>query len=85
MAVLLTLSIYWEQCYSLHQYPALIPSGAPRIIDPANPANNLYKTGIGHYSAHERHSDFEPGDGNWSVFKRCIHTLDLSKPVEHWV
>ena len=85
MILISIFSIYWEKCYSLRQYPALITSRAPRILDPANPANNLYRTGIGRYNAHEKHSDSEPGDGDWSVFKRTIHTLDLSQPVEYWV
>ena len=78
-------SIYWEQYYSLRQYPTLVPTHPPRILDPANPSNNLYLTGIGGYSAHERVSEYEPGDGDWSAFKKNIHTLDLNKPVQHWL
>ena len=78
-------SIYWEQYYSLRQYPSLVPTHPPRILDPANPSNNLYHTGIVGYSAHERVSAYEPGDGDWTAFKKNIYTLDLNKPVQHWL
>lgn len=78
-------SIYWEHYYSLTLYPSLVPSKVPRIIDPANPSNNLYDTGIGYYCANEKSSDFEHGDGDWTAFKKNIHTVDLTKPLEHWL
>ena len=78
-------SVYWEQCYSLRQYPTLIPPSPPRIMDPANPANNLYLTGVGKYGPYERRGEYEVGDGDWTSLQRLIGTLDLSKPVEHWV
>lgn len=80
-------SVYWEHYYSISQYGNLVPSTIPRVIDPANPSNNLYDTGIGYYCANERShdSDCKEGDGDWTAFKNNIHSLDLSKPVEHWV
>jgi len=78
-------SIYWEHYYSLTHYPSLFPSKAPRIIDPDNPSNNLYDTGIGYYCANEKSCDFEHGDGDWTAFKKNIHTVDLTKPLEHWL
>lgn len=84
-------SIHWEDgragkkyYYRRRDYSRLLPS-RPRIIDPANPANNLYITGIGNQPPNERDSDYEPGDGNWAELKEHIHTLDLSKPVEYWL
>ena len=73
-------SIYWEEYYKRRDYPSLLPA-RPRIIDPANPANNLYITGISSYRPNEGACDYGPGDGNWTVFKREIGTLNLTKKV----
>ena len=73
-------SIYWEEYYKRRDYPNLLPA-CPRIIDPANPANNLYRTGISSYRPNEKACDYEPGDGNWTVLKRNIGTLDLTRTV----
>ena len=78
-------SIYWERCYSLGQYPTLIMPRPPRILDPANPANNLYVSGVGSYSAYQHCGEYTVGDGDWSMLTRLIDSLDLSKPVNHWV
>ena len=78
-------SVYWEHYYSLGHYRSVVPSSVPRIIDPANPSNNLYDTGIGYYCANEKSCDFEQGDGDWTAFKKKIHTVDLTKPMEHWL
>jgi len=68
--------------YKRADYPNLLPA-RPRIVDPANPANNLYETGIiKRYSPNERACDYELGDGDWTEFKRNIGTLDLTKTVE---
>jgi hypothetical protein len=80
-----TLDVYWEHYYSLGHYRSVVPSSVPRIIDPANPSNNLYDTGIGYYCANEKSCDFEQGDGDWTAFKKKIHTVDLTKPMEHWL
>ena len=87
-----TYSIYWDDngYYSIHVQDASLPyirihismDPRPRIIDPANPTNNLYKTGIRRYGPNERAHDYEPGDGDWTLFKRYIGTLDLTKTVE---
>ena len=46
----------------------------PYIIDPANPFNNVYKSGISRYLAdYPEISD----DGNWTNFVRHINSLDL--------
>lgn len=68
----------------MRQYPLLVPPNSPRIIDPANPCNNLYLTGIGAYSANERVSNSELGDGDWSVLSKSIHSLDLNQTVQYW-
>jgi len=67
--------------YEWRDYPNLLPAH-PRIVDPANPANDLYETGISSYRPNERACDYEPGDGDWTMFKRKIGTLDLTKTVE---
>ena len=51
-------------------YRDLLPD-PPRIIDPANPANNVYLSGIGK-------SSYGPGDGRWSLFAQKIDTLNLA-------
>lgn len=78
-------SIWWEHCYSLRQYPTLVTPHPPRILDPANPANNLYITGITSFRPNERTREHKVGSGNWAFFKNHISSLDLSKPVEHWI
>ena len=54
---------------------------APFIMDPANPYNNLYETGIARYRAGSAEGTYAPGDGNWTVFVRRIDSLDLSQAV----
>ena len=80
-----TCSIYWESgdhgYYARRDYAGLLPA-RPRIVDPANPTNNLYETGISSYSKNQRARDYEPGDGDWTLFKMYIGTLDLTKTVE---
>lgn len=78
-------SIYWEHCYSLRQYPTLTMPHPPRILDPANPANNLYVSGVGSYGSYQHCGEYMVGEGDWTVITRLIDTLDLSKPVNHWV
>lgn len=53
----------------------------PRIIDPANPANNVWKSGLKDYKPNERISDYEPGEGKAYLLKSYINTIDLSKPL----
>ena len=60
-------SIYWERCYSLSQYPTRIMPRPPRILDPANPTNNLYISGVGSYSPYQHCGEYVVGDGNWTV------------------
>lgn len=74
--------IYWEKYYKKCEYPDLFPRCIPRIVDPANPANNLYETGIGYHHANNKCRDYEAGDGDWRSFKGKIETLDLTKTVE---
>ena len=77
----LVRSIYWENYYTLASYQSIIPS-CPRIIDPANPSNNLYQTGIGKYYPNSKASDYEEGDGDWTLLVRYIDSIDLTKSVE---
>jgi len=55
-------------------YDDLLPD-PPRIIDPANPANNVYLSGIGR-------SEYGAGDGRWSVLAGKIGTLNLAITAE---
>ena len=66
-------SMHWKRYYTYSVstlYPRLyIPSERePRILDPANPTNNVYKTGI---------------NGNWTQLVTNIDTIDLTKAVEY--
>ena len=73
-------SIYWEEYYKRSTYPGLFPQ-CPRIVDPANPANNLHETGISSCS-NKKCRDYGDGDGDWRKFVHCVDTLDLTVPVE---
>jgi hypothetical protein len=57
------LDVYWEDFYQLAEYSNLLPAH-PRVVDPANPANNVWKSGI---------------TGDASVLVGIIHTIDLSQ------
>ena len=40
-------SVYWDgKYYRMADYGDLLPSFPPRVIDPANPANNVWESGI---------------------------------------
>ena len=57
-------SVHWEKFYRMaeHGHPMPVP---PRVIDPANPANNVWQSGI--------------RGGDASVFVSRIDTIDLSQ------
>ena len=61
--------MYWadgpDDFYKRSHYKDLLPS-RPRVVDPANPANNVWESG------------FCP-PGHSSVFIRMIETIDLSQ------
>ena len=75
-----TCSVYWADghgdFYKRRDYTELLPS-RPRIVDPANPANNVWQSGIKGYQRGEKPSDYEGGDGNSSVLKRYIDTINI--------
>ena len=62
-------------------YTAVFPAHGPYIIDSANPFNNVYISGIGHYDAGSPEGTYEKGDGDWTLFVQNIASLDLSQPV----
>ena len=82
MTILPTYSIYWEEYYSAGDYPTLFPSSTPRLVDPANPANNVYLSGIGPYPRKKKASEYDLGDGDWSEFESKVEYFDLEKSVE---
>ena len=82
LCIIITIySIYWEKYYTItHDGDGLLtlPS-QPRILDPANPINNVWKTGFKKFKPGERISDYEPGDGDAALLRERIHTIDLSQ------
>ena len=72
--------MYWEYHYKRRDYPNLLPS-RPRLIDPANPANNVWKSGFLSNQPGVRLDDYAEGDGDSTLLKRYIHTIDLSKAL----
>ena len=52
-------------------YAELLPD-CPHIIDPTNPANNLYLSGI---------QRGEPGKNKWTLLAEKIASLDLSSDI----
>ena len=60
-------------------WPSVSSYSQPRIVDPANPVNNVWMTGFKNYKPGERISDYEPGDGNAFLLRERIHTIDLSQ------
>ena len=64
-------SVYWADgpgdFYKRSDYSDLLPS-RPRVVDPANPANNVWVTGF-----------FPPG--NSALFVNRIDSIDLSVPI----
>ncbi len=50
----------------------------PRLLDPANPANNLFNTGFITTTADDRSHEYDEGEGDWSEIKRKIDTIDLT-------
>ena len=69
--IYLHISVYWadglNDFYTRAEFKDLLPS-RPRIIDPANPANNVWETG------------FIPRACS-SVLVSKIRTIDLSRPI----
>ena len=57
------------------------PITEPEIIDPANPFNNIYKSGIGNYFSRDPEGSYRPGVGNWTRFADLIDTFNLKQPI----
>ena len=49
----------------------------PRLLDPANPANNLFDTGF----TITRTGDRSHEEGDWTEIKRKIETIDLTVDI----
>nr|CAB38027.1 2-5A synthetase [Geodia cydonium] len=60
--------------YTPKQQIKLLPS-RPRVIDPANPANNVWVSGIAGYKPGERAGNYDGGDGNHKPLLDKIHTI----------
>ena len=56
------------------EFEYLLPP-RPRIIDPANPSNNVYKSGIGP-------NLYGVGDGKWGTLQKEISDIDLTVTAE---
>lgn len=57
------------------------PITEPEIIDPANPFNNIYKSGIGNYFSRDPEGSYRPGVGNWTRFADHIDTFNLTQSI----
>eukprot|EP00731_Ephydatia_muelleri_P000640 Em0001g640a len=66
-----------ELFYRRREYPNLVCS-RPRMMDPMNPHNNLYMSGLGPAA---RRGNYGVGDGKWEWMVSNIDTLDLMKPL----
>ena len=83
--LLIAHSIVWddgvlssgELFYRRSEYPNLVCS-RPRMMDPMNPHNNLYMSGLGPAA---RRGNYGVGDGKWEWMVSNIDTLDLMKPL----
>ena len=62
--------------YRRRDYPSLLPS-RPRVLDPVNPANNVWMSGLKDYKPGERPNDYEPGDGKSAILRSKIVTIKL--------
>ena len=74
-------SLHWTHDGALYSrdYVSYFPRRSqPCIIDPANPFNNVYVSGISRYSANSSEGTYEQGDGNWTNFVRYIDTFSLT-------
>ena len=71
-------SIVWDDgvLSSGELYPNLVCS-RPRMMDPMNPHNNLYMSGLGPAA---RRGNYGAGDGKWEWMMSNIDTLDLTTP-----
>ena len=67
-----SLSIPGAQQGLLHSYEDMLPA-TPRIVDPVNPANNVYLSGVGP-------DPYGIGDNDWGTFKgKVANGIDLTK------
>ena len=74
-------SIHWSGAGAFHDESILGQYNVPYIIDPANPFNNVYHSGISRHRANNKEDTYGPGDGNWTVFVHYIDSLDLSVSI----
>ena len=58
----------------LHDYPR-----SPRLLDPANPANNLFDTGFTTTQAKDEYCEEKE---DWAELKRKIETIDLTVSIQ---
>lgn len=76
-----SLRLHWSGAGAFHDESILCQYKVPYIIDPANPFNNVYYSGISQHRANNKEDTYGPGDGNWTVFVRYIDSLDLSVSI----
>ena len=72
-------SVHWGRhrlsFYTPKEQIKLLPS-RPRVVDPANPANNVWISGIAGYRPGHRASDYDDdGDGNHKPLLEKISTI----------
>ena len=67
-----TYRVYWTVNYSANEIWKFNDHNPPYIIDPANPSNNLYISGI------TKGQTYYP-DQDWSKFRSRINSIDLTE------
>ena len=57
----------------------------PSILDPGNPFNNVYKSGISTYNPRDVEGTYGIGTGDWTKFATLISQFDIRKPVGEYI
>ena len=70
------IRVSWDE--QLQDYPRARVYHEPYILDPANPFNNMYKSGVGPYDPNKHFfRGYAPENGKWGPFVAKVHSLDL--------
>ena len=66
----------------MHSYTSPdFEQGKPYILDPSNPYNNLYRSGLKPFQARNDYCHQGVGQDKWDVLAANIRRLDLTKSL----